>query len=569
MALIDIDDVTFAYRTQPDGETALDGVSLGIERGEVVGITGPGDAGKSTVGRLVASYIPNYFSGQFEGAVTVDGHDITETDIGEMSDIVGMLFENPFDQLTGANGTVFEEVAFGLENKGVPREEIIETTREKLRLTGIEHLYDRNPQQLSGGQSQRVALASMLAMEPDVLVFDEPTSQLDPQGTQEVLRVIAALAEEGYTVLVVSHDLDGLAQHLDRLIVLDGGRIVRDGRPEDLFRDAGEDARYELPDAVRVGRRLRERGLVPAGKPLPITFEDVLAEVEPHVVDTEQRRIDTDPERDGGPAENAASLIGFDDVDFSYEGGVQALSELSITFDTGCVCVIGQNGAGKSTFMKHLNGLLTPSSGTVLIDGNDTVEHTIAELAGDVALSFQNPDNQLFHSTIEREIRYGPKNLGYPDERIDELVETAIDRMDLEDIREKNPYDVGLSRRKHVAVASVLAMDTPVVALDEPTGSQDAVGIDLLGEVVDSLVREGKLVVVITHDVAFARDHADRVVALREGELLLDGSAREVFGRAETLAETDVNPPFVTRLASRLGVPGTVLSVEELFEYIE
>jgi len=569
MALIDVSDVTFTYRVQPDEETALDGVSLEVTEGSFVGVTGPSDAGKSTLGRLLASYVPNYFEGALEGSVTVGDHDVTETSIAEMSDTVGLLFENPFDQLTGASSTVFEEVAFGLENKGVGREELIETTAEKLRLTGIEHLYDRNPQQLSGGQSQRVALASMLAMEPEVLVFDEPTSQLDPHGTEEVMRVVASLADEGYTVVVVSHDLDRLGHHLDRLVVMNEGSIVADGRPQELFRDADGDDPYELPDAATVGKRLRALGKVPGDEPLPLTLEDVVGEVAPHVADAGDESPGASIESDGGlQAAGDDAAVQFDETHFRYEEDVHALRGLTLDLASGCVCVIGQNGAGKSTFMKHLNGLLTPSDGDVAINGKDTDVHRIAELAGEAALSFQNPNNQLFHSTIEAEVRYGPTNLGYSEERVDELTEAAIDRMNLEEIREKNPYDVGLARRKHVAVASVLAMDTPVVALDEPTGSQDAVGIRVLGDVVERLVEEGKLVVVITHDVAFARDHADRVVALRQGELLLDGPPREVFGRRDALAETDVDPPFVTRLAARLGLPGTVLTVDELFEHV-
>lgn len=567
MALIELSDVGFNYRVQPDEEAALDGVSLQIEEGSFVGITGPSDAGKSTLGRLLASYIPNYFEGDLDGSVTVGGKDVTDTSIADMSDTVGLLFENPFDQLTGASSTVFEEVAFGLENKGVPRDELIESTTEKLELTGIIDLYDRNPQELSGGQSQRVALAAILAMEPEILVLDEPTSQLDPHGTEEVMSVVSRLAGEGYTVVVVSHALEQLAHHLDRLVVLEEGRVVADDNPRELFRDADANAPYKLPDAAVIGKRLRSRGKVSAEKRLPLTLEDVLEELEPHVSATSAGSYALSAESDGGPVVDDAA-IHFEGTDFFYDEDVHALRDLSLDMDSGCVCIIGQNGAGKSTLLKHLNGLLEPSDGRVVVNGKRTDQHSIAVLARETGLAFQNPNNQLFHSTIEEEIRYGPKNLGYSADRIEDLTEEAIARMDLGDVREKNPYDIGLARRKHVAVASVLAMDTPIVALDEPTGSQDQDGIDLLGDLVDSLVDEGKLVVVITHDIPFTRDHADRVVALRTGELLLDGTAREVLGQAKLLAETDVEPPFVTRVANQLGIERTILTVDELFEHV-
>lgn len=571
MALIELSDVRFNYRVQPDDEYALEGVSLSIEEGNFVGVTGPSDSGKSTLGRLLASYIPNYFDGTLDGTATVGDRDVEETSIADMSDTVGLLFENPFDQLTGASTTVFEEVAFGLENKGVPRDELIAIAKETLELTGIAHLYDRNPQQLSGGQSQRLALASMLAMEPEVLVLDEPTSQLDPHGTEEVMQVIADLAAEGYTVVAISHDLEHLAHHLDRLLVLEDGGIAEDGDPRSVFRSAEDERRFEVPETASVGKRLREMGKVPADEPLPLTLDGVVDELAPHVVRGADGSSTPDLKSDGRGSSTDAAPTGvrFDDVHFFYDEEVHALRGLDLRLDSGCVCVIGQNGAGKSTFLKHLNGLLEPSDGRVVVNDKDTADHRIAELAGEVALSFQNPNNQLFHNSIEAEVRYGPKNLGYNSDTIDELVDDAIERMNLSGIREKNPYDIGLARRKHVAVASVLAMNTPVVALDEPTGSQDAMGIDLLGDVVDALVDEGKLVVIITHDVEFARDHADRIVALNQGELLVDGSPREVFGRGETLARTDVEVPFVTRLASELGLSETVLTVDELFEYVE
>lgn len=569
MALIELSDVRFNYRVQPDDEYSLNGVSLSIEEGKFIGVTGPNDSGKSTLGRLFASYIPNYFDGTLEGTVTVDDQDVTETSIADMSDSVGLLFENPFNQLTGSSTTVFEEVAFGMENKGIPREELIEIGKEKLELTGIDHLYDRNPQQLSGGQSQRLALASILAMEPEILVLDEPTSQLDPHGTEEVMQVIADLAGEGYTVITISHDLDHLGHHLDRLVVFDEGKVVEDGDPEAVFRSPESQQRFGIPATATIGKRLRELGKVPDTRPLPLTLPEVAEELSPHIVTDEGGPSVVSERSDGTVGRSEVTGIEFSDVHFVYDEDVRALRGLDIELDSGCVCIIGQNGAGKSTFLKHLNGLLKPSEGRVTVNGLDTSEQTIAKLAGEVGLSFQNPNNQLFHNSIEEEVSYGPRNLGYDPDRIDELVDDAITAMNLDEIRDKNPYDVGLARRKHIAIASVLAMDTPVVALDEPTGSQDVQGIGILGDLVDGLVARGKLVVVITHDVEFARDHGDRIIALNQGELLLDGSVREVFTQEQALAETDVEVPLVTRLATELGLPETILTVDELFEYVE
>ncbi len=565
MSRIVFENVTYEYRT---GESpAVEDIDCEIDSGSFIGIAGPSDAGKSTFCRLVPGYIPHYFDGALDGRTVVGGADIADASIGDLAGQVGMLFENPFDQLTGASTTVLEEVAFGLENLGLGREEIVDRSIESLRRVGIEELIDRNPQRLSGGQSQRVALASVLAMQPDVLVLDEPTSQLDPHGAEAVFDIVANMKSRGYTVIVVSQRLDRLAPHLDRLLVMDDGRIAHDGPPAEVLTEPGIEALVDVPEAVRVGTRLREEGYVDPDDPVALSVEAAISELRPHV---------ETPAADGGTTRQTKpepgvdeSPIDFENVRFEYEGGVEALSGISLSMDAGCVCLVGQNGAGKTTFVKHLNGLLDPTGGAVRIEGTDTRDARVAQLAHHVGLAFQNPNDQLFHESVEAEIRYGPTNLGYDEDRIEEASERAIERLELDDVREDNPYDLGMPRRKLVAVASVLAMDTPIVVLDEPTGGQDAPGIELLGTAVEELVAAGTLVVIITHDVEFARRHADRVIALGAGEVLLDGTPREVFGRAETLAETDVDPPVITRIGARLGLSKTVLSIDGLFDRVD
>ena len=574
MEMIEFEDVFFTYRTQPDDEPALDGVSFEIERGSFAGITGPTDAGKSTTSRAMAGYVPHFFEGTFSGRVAVDGQETTETTVGALSDRVGMLFENPFDQLTGSSTTVFEEVAFGLVNRGLPKSEIIDKVAESLETVGLADQLARNPRQLSGGQTQRLALASILALDPELLVLDEPTSQLDPQGTEEVFDIIAGMEGSEYTVVVVSQDLQRLASSLDRLIVLEEGAKRYDGEPEDVLAQDDISQLVHVPTTVRIGRRLRSEGLADESKPLPLDFETAVAELEGHVR-MDRKLVDRQASdgEDVKPSTNATTddgmpLVRLDDVHYRYSESIHALRGISATLDGGCICLVGQNGAGKSTLAKHLNGLLTPTDGRVLVRGTDTREARTAELARDIGLSFQNPDSQLFHDTVDAELRYGPHNLGFSEEATDEAVESALEQMGLEDVRSKNPYDMGIARRKQVAVASVLAMDTPGVVLDEPTGGQDAPGTDLLTRVVRELVANEKVVVIITHDIEFVRDTADRVVALGKGEILLDDDPESVFADPETLSRTDVTPPSITQIGTRLGLPSTVLTIDDLFEFV-
>ena len=568
MSLIELRDVTFRYGTQPDDEFAVRDVDFAIDEGEFVGITGRSEAGKATLGRLVSGQIPHFYHGELSGEVTVEGLSTAESTVGELSKKIGFVFENPHDQLTGATSTVLEEVAFGLETHGLTRDEMRERARESLAAIGVEDLADRNPMQLSGGQCQRVAIASVIAMQPDVMVLREPTAQLDPEGTEEVFDVVGTMNDEGYTVVMISQELERLVPHLDRLVVMDDGRIHFDGPPEDvLVRAIERGLPIPVPEPVEIGHRLREAGSVPTADPIPVTEAGCLAEL---------RRVAMRPGPDGcgdasvstdqpAPADGEVVL---DDLYHRYPSGVEALSGVTFSLDEGCVCLIGQNGAGKSTLVKHLNGLLDPTEGAAYIHGADTSDHTTAELSHEVGLSFQNPDDQLFHSTVEEEVQYGPRNLGFDDDEMAETTERALGMLGLDERRDESPYDLSEPWRKRVAVASVVAMDTPVVVLDEPTSGQDAPGYDQLGEAVEALVDRGKLVIVITHDMDFVREHADRTILLAEGRVIADGGTRGVLGDAETLARSNVHPPMITRIGLELGV-GPLLSVDELFDAID
>jgi len=564
MSLIEIEDLTFSYTSQKH-EPALRNLGCTIEQGSFVGITGPAEAGKSSFCRLISGYIPHFFHGELSGTVSVAGTDTRETTIGELASRVGFVFENPFDQLTGASLTVLEEVAFALENMGLAREEIRGRAQKSLSRVGMEDLLDRHPQQLSGGQSQRLALASVLAVQPEVFILDEPTSQLDPLGVDEVFEVISDMHRRGYTIILVSQDLDHLATRADRLIVIHEGEIRWDGEPREVLLEAAE-ARYPLliPDVLEISRNLRKAGRIPPSPPVPLTVEEAARELS--ALDVRGSAAETVASRKSSrplSKEHDNELV-FEDVHYHYPTGVSAVRGVSLSLDEGCVCVVGQNGAGKTTFAKHLNGLLRPTRGRVLVRGKDTREYRVAELARDVGLAFQNPDDQLFRSTVEEEVRFGPDNVNAPPEEAKRLVGSAMELMGLEAVSEKMPHDLGMAERKRVATASVIAMNTPVVVLDEPTGGQDAEGIELLSNLVGHLVQQGKLVIVVTHDVRFAARHADRMIAFQSGRVLLDDDPRTVFGKDETLARTHVEPPAVTRLGKLLELSETLLSPEEL-----
>ena len=262
--------------------------------------------------------------------------------------------------------------------------------------------------------------------------------------------------------------------------------------------------------------------------------------------------------------------IQVDSLTYTYPSGITALDGVSLDIPAGaCVGIIGQNGAGKTTLVKHLNGLLKPSHGVVRVGGWDTRQHSVAKLAARVGYVFQNPDDQLFQSTLRSEVTFGPRNLGMTDEQAEAAVQAALEKVELAESASSHPYDLTPGERKRAALAAVLAMDTPVVVLDEPTTGQDYVGVERISRIVEDLKRSGKTVITITHDIDFCAEHFERIVVMLNGRVLLDGPGREVLTQADLLAQTHVEPPQLVRLATALGRERIPLSVEEFVDYDE
>lgn len=262
--------------------------------------------------------------------------------------------------------------------------------------------------------------------------------------------------------------------------------------------------------------------------------------------------------------------IEISDLYFSYPSGVEALRGVSLTIESGeQVAIVGQNGAGKTTLVKHLNGLLQPTGGQILIGGWDTTKYSVAKLAGRVGYVFQNPDEQLFSKNVEAEVAFGPRNLGFNGEQLQALVKDALALTELSDKTETNPYDLSVTWRKMVAIASIISMDTSIVIFDEPTTGQDAVNVARIANVIAELRKRGKTVITITHDIDFCAENFERVIAMSQGQILLDGKTNNVLGQEEILATTYVDPPQLTRLGKRLGVQQTVRNQEEFLAAIK
>jgi len=276
MALVNLQNVTYTYPITHS--PVLQNISMQVNEGEFVAIIGPNGAGKSTLCYTIAGFVPHFFKGELTGTVEVAGQESSKSNLHEWVLNVGLAFQNPFNQISGAKYTVFEEIAFGLENTGVPREEMKPRVEEAMKLTGIGDLADRSPYSLSGGQQQRVALTSILVMQPKVLVLDEPTSQMDPIGTREVFGVIRTMAENGMTVVLVEHKVEWIARFADRVIALHEGKILMEGKPSEvLTSDLLAENGFGISRYTSTAREARNQGLWSKARQLAITLDEAVA----------------------------------------------------------------------------------------------------------------------------------------------------------------------------------------------------------------------------------------------------------------------------------------------------
>jgi energy-coupling factor transport system ATP-binding protein len=558
--IISLHDINFTYAigTSP----ALRDVTLAVPAGQICGVVGRAGAGKSTLCALCAGFIPNFHHGTFSGQAQIDGQDVVEKTVSELVSHVGLVGSNAFSQISGARFSVSEEIGFGLENMGVPRAEIVERIEWALAAMQLEDLRDRSPYALSGGQQQRLVLAATLAMRPPVLVLDEPTAQLDPPTIAYLADLLRDLARQGTTILFAEHRLEWTAQLAERVLVLDAGELIDDGPPESvLANQALLDREIGWPRPALIAARARTHGLWPATRALPVTLDALVAGLSENGQPTTDDRplvatIDPILAVPASVVDRRSSVVAIDNIRFSYPSGVEALRGVSLTIGTGeRIALLGRNGAGKSTLLRHTNGLLRPSAGQVLVRGMDTRKTTVARCARHVGIVFQDIRNQLFARTVRDELRFGPRNLGYPAAEVDTLVEQAMAALGLTDFADSHPYDLPPALRRLVAVGAVLAMNCDVLVLDEPTAGLDNPSIARLKTLAHELVAQGKSIVVVSHDLDFCFEALDRVILMQNGQITLDSNWSRLDEPTRSTLEADVGLPLALQAAGTLAVP--------------
>jgi energy-coupling factor transporter ATP-binding protein EcfA2 len=534
-AVLRLDGVS--YRHPGATVESLREVSLELAAGSRTALLGPAESGLTSLCLVLSGLAPRVAGGELRGGLLLDGEDVRDRPMHRLCESVVLAVSQPAAQLSLVADTVYEEVAFGPANLGLPRDEVMERTERALDQLAAEDLSARDPRRLSGGQQQLVALAGLLAMRPRVVLLDDPLAHLDARGASRVLAALEALSTTGTAVLLASHDADKVVLDDQRVLLMDGGRIVREGSAPEILSDPATWALGIVEPAEQ--RLLRLLDL-----PAPLGLTEPTAS--PATVVPGAEKLAPDLEVQG--------------LRFAYPSGPAVLDGVDLAIPGGQVVgLVGPNGSGKTTLARHLVGLLRPDAGRLLVHGHDIASRRVAELASIVALGFQDPDRQVFSRRVRDEVAFGPRQLGVAADVRAGVVEAALAETGLTDAADRHPQDLGVAARKLLAIASLLAMGTPVLVLDEPTVGLDAAGVERVRGIVNRLRASGRTALLVSHDLRFVAEVADRVVVLDEGRVRLDGSPADVFAEARwpLLREVGLEPPAAALLGARLGLGST------------
>lgn len=541
--------VSFAYRRSP--APALQEIDFAVGENQLVGVVGATGAGKSTLVRCASGIVPKFFRGPFTGQVRVCGEPIADRRVADLAGAVGTVFQDFESQLFSTNARL--ECAFGMENLGLERAVMAERIERIAKLTGLSRLLDREPQSLSGGQKQRLALASVLCLQPQILLCDEPTTDLDPAGRKDLFAVLRRLREDGHAIVLVEHETERLL-HADRIVVLRGGRVAARGTPREVLGDIGlcRENGIAAPQlfALCAGLSIPER---------PATIDAAVSILQQHGWHPAPGAVPAA----AGFTHTDAPLIEVNDLHFAYTPGEPVLQGVSLEIRAGeFVAVLGSNGSGKTTLIKHLIGLLRPHTGQVRFRGEPVAKIGIAGMARKAGLVFQNPDHMLFAATVFDEIAFGLRNLGVPAAALGERTARALDAVGLAGRETADPFAMTKGDRQKLAVACVLAAEPEVLILDEPTTGLDVLEQHKMMDLLQRLNGAGHTILMITHAMEVAARYAQRAVLMAAGGILADGPTRELFADSALLARASLEAPVCTRIGLRFGLPA--LTVDEL-----
>ncbi len=590
----------------------LKGVNLRVRKGEFLALMGPTGVGKTTLCLTFNGILPHLMGGTLQGQVVVAGMDTRGHGPGEMSRQVGLVFQDPESQLF--NMTVEDEIAFGLESLGLSPSEMKERITWALEVVRLPEMRKRHPLQLSGGQKKRLAIATVLAMRPQVLVLDEPVTGLDPLGRHEVLSVIEELKrEEETTVVMVEQDAEAVMAWADRVVVMEQGRLVLEGSPRQVFSqmEALHDWGLAVPQMSELAHLFNQRWETSfhfitedeACSALADGLESEIQSSKSKIQNRSETRLRPEAQPEGflnplhpkgtqllvssPPQETLLSekpgfsrlvqtpvapppAVQVDDLWHRYDDGPSILAGVNLSVEVGdFLAIVGQNGSGKTTLVKHFNGLLRPTSGRVLVLGQDASDQSVGQLARKVGYLFQNPDHQIFAPTVWEEVAFGPRNLGFPEGEMAARTTEALALFGLGDQADIPPAVLGYGLRRKATLAAVWAMRPQIMVLDEPTAGLDWRSTRTLMQEVTNLNSQGHTIILVTHDMKLVAEFARTVLVLDEGRTLAYGPTRQLFQQEAILRQAFLALPPITALARRMqpfGLRGDSLTMEGFYQ---
>ena len=573
--MIEIQELTFKYTGA--SKNALENITMKIEKGDFVGIIGESGAGKTTLCNCINGLIPHHYTGDFYGSVKVAGDDTFEINAGKLALKVGSVFQDIESQLTGY--FVEDEILFGLENFGIPADEIENRIVSSLETLGISELRHREISSLSGGQKQKVIFASILALEPEILVLDEPTGELDPASSVQIFSLLKKLNQEkGITIVIAEQKIMLLCEFVKKLIVLEKGTCVHYGeiRSTLTHQKEMEEAGINCPRVLTLTGCMEKENLLPPecrGEGRICLNATEAAEIIkkslgklPSVVPETAPVV---PEPVEGPKSldkpSTDTILEFKAVSFSYNETAN-VKDLNVQIKKGdFTAIIGSNGAGKSTFSKLCNGLLKPSAGEVFVNGISTQKQKVSALARHIGFLFQNPDRQICCQTVREEIAFSLKNNGVPQKELEERVENTIKEFGFDPDTE--PFNMSRGQRQRLCLACLIALNPPILILDEPTTGLDyRECMEVMGRIRE-LNENGTTVVMVCHDMEVVLDFAKTIIVMNKGEILAQGKTRDILSDNELLGRARLLQPQIAATCSLLGDDYKgIFTVEEMIE---
>jgi energy-coupling factor transport system ATP-binding protein len=534
--LVDVSSFSFGFDKKE--APVLNELSFSISEEETVMLMGPSGSGKSTLALCLNRLYPAAVEGWTEGSILFKGTDISSFHDGELNQQIGVVFQDPESQFCMI--TVENELAFTLENLKVQREEMDRRINEVLEATGMTKYRERNIHELSGGEKQKIALASVLLLNPQLLILDEPTANLDPASRKSFITMIARLKQEwGMSVLVIEHQLDDWIELTDRVLAVNReGRLILEGAPEQVFYSRYNDLKQEGIHLPRVVRTAIEKGI----EACPLSEEALAAAAGPDEITYRDRSPDM-PGR-------TKQVLTFDRVSFSRKRKQQpVLSEVSLELKQGeFLAIVGENGAGKSTLLQLMAGLLKPSAGKGIFLDRPLEKWDERELRRQLGFVFQNPEHQFITDTVYDELTFGMKLNGAGEKMMKFRAAELMDKFHLTHKRLSNPFSLSGGQKRRLSVAAMLD-DTPSVLLfDEPTFGQDAKTTDELMAMISGLQQSGTAIVFVTHDMDLVDRYCERVCVLNEGTIAFSGPPEELWQKPELIEKARLRMPFHSRL---------------------